>query len=316
MEELLYVVTVPLRVGKFVCDNSVLAIHMDVSRFKLTADAGSLSDSASNVSTKTVVGSDYSRNVEIGVTEVTAPELDKEGESPLMEMISQNKSDFVSSDVSLVPESEEDDSLSLEGEQFIDSSCSLSVVSENSSIGGEEFVASDATSEVGTPRSVYVEKTAGPVNIVAHVADLGEPNIDTDIVSESLAVAVSLDQEIGVESDLKPTTVVVDHQMPQEEGTSVTVVRSVFELDYTPLWGFISLCGRRPEMEDAFATVPQFLKIPIQMLIGDRVPDGINRCFRPQMTHFFGVYDGHGGSQVKLVILCWLILAFYEFPFK
>lgn len=301
MEELLYVVTVLLRVGNFVCENSVIAILMDVSRFKVMADAGSLSNSVTKVSTENVVGSDYSRNsggnldVEIGVAEVTPPELDMEGEN----LISQNKSDLVSSDLAMVPESEEDDSLSLEGEQFIDSSCSLSVVSENSSIGGEEFIASDATSEVGTPRSVYIEKTVGPVNTVAHAADLGESNVDTDIMSESLSVAVSLDQEIGVESDLKPTTVVVDHQLPQEEGTSVTVVRSVFELDYTPLWGFISLCGRRPEMEDAFATVPQFLKIPIQMLIGDRVPDGINRCFRPQMTHFFGVYDGHGGSQVK-----------------
>ncbi|CAK8569899.1 unnamed protein product [Lathyrus sativus] len=300
MEELLDVVTVLLRVGNFVCDNSAVAIFMDVSRFKAMTDAGSLSNSVTKVSTENVVGSDYSSNsggnldVEIGVAEVTPPELDMEGEN----LISQNKSDLVSSDVGLVPESEEDDSLSLEGEQFIDSSCSLSVVSENSSIGGEEFIASDATSEVGTPRSVIVEKTVGSVNIVAHAADLGESNVDTDIMSESLAVAVSLDQEIGVESDLKPTAVVVDHQLPQEEGTSVTVVRSVFELDYTPLWGFISLCGRRPEMEDAFATVPQFLKIPIQMLIGDRVPDGINRCFRPQMTHFFGVYDGHGGSQV------------------
>ena len=33
--------------------------------------------------------------------------------------------------------------------------------------------------------------------------------------------------------------------------------------------------------------------------IGDRVIDGINKCFNQQMTHFFGVYDGHGGSQVK-----------------
>ncbi|CAJ2675158.1 unnamed protein product [Trifolium pratense] len=293
MEVLLYVVSVPLRVDNLVCDNSIIATYMDVSKF----------NSVTKVSTETVVGSDDCHNnggnldVEIGITEVTPPELDKKGESPLMDMISESKSVLVAGDVGLAPESEEDDSLSLEGEQFIDSSCSLSVVSENSSIGGEEFVASDATSEVGTPCSIDMEKSIGPVNIVAPAADLGESNVDTDIMSEPLDVAESLDQEIGVESDPKPSTVVV-HQLPQEEGTSVTVVRSVFELDYTPLWGFISLCGRRPEMEDAVATVPRFLNIPIQMLIGDRVHDGINRSFRPQMTHFFGVYDGHGGSQV------------------
>lgn len=53
-------------------------------------------------------------------------------------------------------------------------------------------------------------------------------------------------------------------------------------------------------MEDAFATVPQFLKIPIQMLIGDRVLDGLSKCIN-QTVHFFGVYDGHGGCQVCLL---------------
>ena len=116
-------------------------------------------------------------------------------------------------------------------------------------------------------------------------------------MTDPLAVAVSLEEESGVRSGPKSSAVDL-HQLPQEKGVSGTVGRSVFELDYTPLYGFISLCGRRPEMEDAVATVPRFLKIPIQMLIGDRVIDGINKCFNQQMTHFFGVYDGHGGSQV------------------
>ena len=147
MEVLLYVATVSIRVGNLVCDNSILATHMDVSRFKLMADAGSLSDSVAKASNETVVGSDDCLNnggnldVEIGITKVTQPVSEKEGESPVMDMISQNKSVLVASDVGLVPVSEDDDSLSLEGEQFIDSSCSLSVVSENSSIGGEEFIA-------------------------------------------------------------------------------------------------------------------------------------------------------------------------------
>ncbi|GMJ07605.1 hypothetical protein HRI_004429700 [Hibiscus trionum] len=64
------------------------------------------------------------------------------------------------------------------------------------------------------------------------------------------------------------------------------------------LWGFTSICGRRPEMEDAVAAVPRFVKVPIEMLIGDRVLDGMNKGFAHQTAHFFGVYDGHGGSQV------------------
>ena len=53
-------------------------------------------------------------------------------------------------------------------------------------------------------------------------------------------------------------------------------------------------------MEDAFAAVPHFLKIPIQMLTGDRVLDGVGKYITHQTAHFFGVYDGHGGSQVTL----------------
>ncbi|KAL4561899.1 hypothetical protein LXL04_034081 [Taraxacum kok-saghyz] len=60
------------------------------------------------------------------------------------------------------------------------------------------------------------------------------------------------------------------------------------------MWGFTSICGRRPEMEDAVATVPRFLKIPVQMLTGDKMTKSLSHL----TAHFFGVYDGHGGSQV------------------
>ncbi|XP_074362240.1 putative protein phosphatase 2C 6 [Apium graveolens] len=51
-------------------------------------------------------------------------------------------------------------------------------------------------------------------------------------------------------------------------------------------------------MEDALATLHKFIKIPIQMLIGDRALNGMTKCLSHLTTHFFRVYDGHGGSQV------------------
>ncbi|KAI3803350.1 hypothetical protein L1987_31501 [Smallanthus sonchifolius] len=75
-------------------------------------------------------------------------------------------------------------------------------------------------------------------------------------------------------------------------------VRSVFELEYVPLYGSHSVCGRRKEMEDAVVSVPQFMKIPVKMLVGDRVINGINSNLNELTAHFFGVYDGHGGCQV------------------
>ncbi|KAF7830440.1 protein phosphatase 2C 77 [Senna tora] len=288
MEEMSSAVAVPLRIGNSVCDNPTIATHMDLSRLKLMADAGSLVNSISKVSTETGADSNEDLNGnnledDVSITAVTPPKQDREGEIPLLDMISQNKTALVAGAEALTPDIEEDDSLSFE------------VASENSSICGEEFVGFDATSEVGLPSPMDIEKRICDVNIVARDADL-EENVDAEIVSEPLAVAVSLEEETGDRSGPNPSAVVL--QLPLEKRVSGAVGRSVFELDYAPLWGYISVCGRRPEMEDAVATVPRFLKIPIQMLIGDRVIDGMSKCYGQQTIHFFGVYDGHGGSQV------------------
>ncbi|KAJ7958388.1 Protein phosphatase 2C [Quillaja saponaria] len=298
MEEMSPTVTVTFRVGNSICDNPTIATH--ITNLKLMADAVLLADSVMKSSTETIAGEqDCDRGDlgnEVSVTGVTLLKEDNKGTVPLLDMISRDKSTCVAGIDEIIRESEEDDSLSLEGDQILDSSCSLSVASENSSICGEEFVGFEDTSEVGIPISIDTEKSIYGVNNVSKATGLGEANVEAKIVSDPLAVAVSLEEEIGHGSDPKPSTVVI--QLPLERGVSGTVIRSVFELEYIPLWGFTSICGRRPEMEDAVATVPRFLKIPIQMLIGDRVIDGMSMSLTHQTVHFFGVYDGHGGSQV------------------
>lgn len=74
--------------------------------------------------------------------------------------------------------------------------------------------------------------------------------------------------------------------------------RSVFLLEYVPLWGFTSICGRRPEMEDAVAAVPSFFQVSLKMLTADLQIDGLDPNSFRLPAHFFGVYDGHGGAQV------------------
>ncbi|KAJ7966398.1 Protein phosphatase 2C [Quillaja saponaria] len=299
MEEMSPAVRVPFRVGNSICDNPTIATHMDIAKLKLMEDAGLLSDSVAKASAETVAG-DGDCNIgamgnEVSVPAGTLPKEDNKGSVSLSDMISRDQSNCVAGEDVILRESEEDDSLSLEGDPILDSSCSLSVASENSSICGEEFLGFEATSEEGIPISIDTEKSIYGVNIVAKGTNLGPSNVEVEIVSNPLSVAVSLEEEIGHRSDPKPSTVVL--QLPPEKGVSGTV-RSVFELEYVPLWGFTSICGRRPEMEDAVATVPEFLKIPIQMLIGDRVIDGMSKSLTHQTVHFFGVYDGHGGSQV------------------
>ncbi|KAM4121396.1 hypothetical protein ACB094_01G002400 [Castanea mollissima] len=296
MEEMSPAVTVPLRVGNSVsvCDNPTIATHIDISStLKLMADtAGLLSDS--------VAAGD--------VVDCTFGDL--VNEVKVLDNVSQNETNWAAAaaaadddDNSVIARgSEEDDSLSLEleGDQILDSSCSLSVASETSSLcgEGEDIFALD----IRIPTSIDIEKNiCGDVDVVAKAPNSEEQNDETktEIVSDPVAVPVSPDEGAGDGSDPKPSAIV--HQLPLrlERGASGTSSgRSVFEVEFVPLWGFTSMCGRRPEMEDALATVPHFLKIPIQMLIGDRVFDGMTRCLPDQTVHFFGVYDGHGGSQV------------------
>jgi protein phosphatase 2C len=75
--------------------------------------------------------------------------------------------------------------------------------------------------------------------------------------------------------------------------------RSVFAVECVPLWGYTSICGRRPEMEDAVVAVPRFFGLPLWMLTGSNMVDGLDPISFRLPAHFFGVYDGHGGAQVN-----------------
>lgn len=61
-------------------------------------------------------------------------------------------------------------------------------------------------------------------------------------------------------------------------------------------WGYASICGRRAEMEDAMAAVPEFLSVPCGT-VGGCIACGSQNSSENSALHFFGVYDGHGGSQ-------------------
>ncbi|KAK9697596.1 hypothetical protein RND81_08G047500 [Saponaria officinalis] len=62
-------------------------------------------------------------------------------------------------------------------------------------------------------------------------------------------------------------------------------------------WGWTSVIGRRSEMEDAVAVVPRFVSRTCFHAGGCTAP-GSRMSGDVSPLHFFGVYDGHGGSQV------------------
>ncbi|OMO82687.1 phosphatase 2C (PP2C)-like protein [Corchorus capsularis] len=62
-------------------------------------------------------------------------------------------------------------------------------------------------------------------------------------------------------------------------------------------WGFTSVIGRRKEMEDAVAVIPAFISCKCDH-VGGCTALGSRTSAEISPIHFFGVYDGHGGSQV------------------
>lgn len=67
-------------------------------------------------------------------------------------------------------------------------------------------------------------------------------------------------------------------------------------------WGFASVIGRRREMEDAVAVRPAFMSRTCDHVGGCTAP-GSRTSTEISPVHFFGVYDGHGGSQVNAFLM-------------
>ncbi|KAE8682623.1 Protein phosphatase 2C 77 [Hibiscus syriacus] len=306
MEEMSLTVAVPFRLGNSVRENSNFAHRMDMTKLKLMANpAGVLIDSETKGTNNLDSAEDVDCNRadmerEETSTEVPLTEEVKGERATTLDMMSDSKDSWIANNDVIARDSEEEDSLSLEGDRIydLDSSCSLSVASETSSLCGDDFVGFDATSEVGTSSTVDKEKSIRSVDIIAKATNFVDSNVEKVFPGDPLAVAVNLEEEIGDGSEQKPSSVVLQLALEKQRSMSAPAGRSVFEVEYVPLWGFTSICGRRPEMEDAVAAVPRFLKVPIQFLIGDQILDGLSADFAHQTAHFFGVYDGHGGSQV------------------
>ncbi|KAK9705471.1 hypothetical protein RND81_07G059700 [Saponaria officinalis] len=165
--------------------------------------------------------------------------------------------------------------------------------SELSSIDGEEFQPAKSSLVSPSPASVDMEKNVQEPEVFVESIKL-ELNSGLDPIGDIFAVAEDLMEDGNVACD--PTL------MAMEETNHEKIVRTMssqcaFDMDSLALWGFTSICGRRPEMEDAVASVPSFQRIPAKMLMSDKFLNGASDSWC-QIMHFYGVYDGHGGCQV------------------
>lgn len=166
----------------------------------------------------------------------------------------------------------------------------LSVIGEDPSImSGVEL-----PSETLSPVALEIESFKNG-QIVAKIISFEERNIQQKPFDDRI-VAKPNDENSVDEPTAKESIVTLrlsNEKVPRKGG-----VKSVFELDCVPLWGSVSICGHSTEMEDAVMSIPHFMKIPIMMFIGGQVADGISQTLSHLTSHFYGVYDGHGGSQV------------------
>ncbi|XP_074269388.1 protein phosphatase 2C 50-like [Silene latifolia] len=177
-------------------------------------------------------------------------------------------------------------------EGFLSSSYSLE--SEISSINGEEIQAIEASYVPHSPASVDMEMSVQQSEILVESGKL-ELNPGLDLIGNMLVMTDDLDL---VEGDgIRDPTVIAKEEANREKIVRTMSSPCAFDVDSLALWGFTSICGRRPEMEDAVAAVPSFQRIPAKLLVGDNVLNGASDILS-QIMHFYGVYDGHGGCQV------------------
>ncbi|XP_074273628.1 protein phosphatase 2C 50-like [Silene latifolia] len=163
-----------------------------------------------------------------------------------------------------------------------------------SSTNSEEIQAGYASSVPDSPASVDLEKSVGEFEVMVDSGKL-DLNPGLDPIGDMLVVAEDLDVEEG--NEVRDPAVKAEEGANYEKITRTMSTQSPFYMDALSLWGFTSICGRRPEMEDAVAAVPNFHKIPARMLMGENVLNGATDTLT-QTLHFYGVYDGHGGCQV------------------
>ncbi|GFQ06225.1 protein phosphatase 2c 16 [Phtheirospermum japonicum] len=190
-----------------------------------------------------------------------------------------------------VHESEEDEILSVVEDPTLLTSVELLPLDANSNLS----VPIDTSSETSLPIAVEIEGTENG-QILAKVISVEERSMKRRLSEDIVTVAEKQHEECSGGPTIKSSVIAV--KISGEKDSSRGGVKSVFELDCLPLWGSVSICGHRPEMEDAVMAVPNFMKIPIKMFIGDDGIDGISQTLSHLTSHFFGVYDGHGGSQV------------------
>ncbi|OMO91717.1 phosphatase 2C (PP2C)-like protein [Corchorus olitorius] len=274
-----------VRLGDMMCNDSRTIRHMDVNGCKLVAEKASLlsiPESKPNQLCESISCGNQSCyhggcSCKASVAPLSPHKGDRGDNGGVSSIQSETEDSCISGEYNHHI-SEEDGSISFGGGH--ENSCSRSVGSDVSSISVEEVSALEVYSERDSSNTLVGERNSTDVQDVKRVA--------VDLVGE--------DGNRSDESDPKSSESFDEVQ--QQKKIRKTERQFLFESSNIPLWGFTSICGRRPEMEDAVVVLPRFLQVPTEMLKGGSISNGMNHRLSDFTAHFYGVYDGHGGCQV------------------
>lgn len=280
MEEIASTVAVPFTLGNLILKESAVTTHMEITGLNLMANTstvlilinpssikGCLSFSVGSEDDTYISPQQHHLSVSLEVKE------NQVGAELVSEMVLEGDS---------VGRNDEEFKIAKDF-QYASSNNKSSPFREESTISRTNF------SEVNTPNVIVVDD------------NIGDRLSLNEAVKNNASVVMKHESEDESKSDghnSKPFDAV--HEMLEKQICITSCHNNALELSNTPRWGFSSICGRRQEMEDAIVIKPHLFQVPSTMLMDD---DHVNENTKTSLAHFFGVYDGHGGSEVCIKIL-------------
>ncbi|KAK7411897.1 hypothetical protein VNO78_03340 [Psophocarpus tetragonolobus] len=287
MEEITSTVAVPFTLGNLRQKEPAVTTHMEITGLKLrpnTASALILSPAIEGTQSYpigTEKHTDIGPQAQLKVSaEVKRSQV---GADVVLKVVSKGDNNCFHAE-SQNQERKENESLLAKDFQCLHTA--QSAAGDNRSPCREEPSAPRTNCEKNSPIAIKVDD-----NINHGKSSLSKTSAELERVQNMISVAGEHESEGGTrsdESDKKPFG--VSTEMPKKK----TCLELSGTTSTTPLWGCSSVCGKRDEMEDAFAVKPLLFQVTSKMMMDDHVSE--NSTHSP--AHFFGVYDGHGGIQV------------------
>ncbi|KAL8118790.1 hypothetical protein AgCh_016329 [Apium graveolens] len=266
MEEIPPDIEVTVSLSSSICDNSGISGNVEITRVQIVTESSNLlPDPVSVLRAESVSSRERSFN---SLKRTFSGAVESERKISVSETVLNGDSSWVPIDA-MIQQNKDD-------------------MAADCGIKSKQLLALNASTGISLPIAVEIGEIDNG-QVFAKVISLEKQSVEGKM-------SVSADDVSSNILTLK--TSVVALQLPKEKITETEGSRGVVPMKYVPLWGHVSICGKRPEMEDAVAAMPQFLEVPKKMILGEHVINGISQNAGLITTHFFGVYDGHGGSQV------------------